>query len=533
MLVTKTSESRTRILLVLPRNYEVNFINVSGIIQKITKKSGGAVVLSLATIAALTPPEFEVKIVDEDVEEVDFNESFDIVGIGGFSCYLNRAELIALRFRSKGSLIVCGGSPASFSPERWRSFSDVLILGEAERTWPRFLEDYANGTVREEYREDEFVDITSSPVPDFRGYTSVALNKYLYGIVQISRGCPYKCEFCSVHEYAGNRMRYKTTKQIIAELEQLYRVCNSRFILIADDNFTGHKGKAKEILRALIDWNHSKKQPVAFITQLSIDAAADDELLELAASAGLTRVSVGVETPNPESLKETNKLQNLQRSTQEDIKRFHEYGILVQAGCIVGFDNDDISIFKAQFDFFQKLGIPNIQVMPLQAPDGSPLKRRMIKEGRYLDWESASRADPEHLNSLNTLTIMPKRMKPEELLDGTCWLLRNLYEPENFIHRMRLFFRNYENSPLKHRLNIPKSTINWYGVGLVSRLLRHLLLTAGRDHRKLFWSMCGIARKSTHPHRLLLLINFFLSYLNTQNIIRKSFPGIDTVVCPG
>lgn len=496
----------------------------------ITKKSGGAIVLSLATIAALTPPEFEVKIIDEDVEEVDFDELFDIVAIGGFSYILNRAEEIARKFSKRGALIVCGGSPATFSPERWRSFADVLFIGEAERTWPQFLEDYTKGKVEKEYVESEKVDISLSPVPDFNGYSPGTLKKYLYGIVQVSRGCPYKCEFCSVHEYAGNRMRYKPPDKIIKEVEQLYNVCNSRVILIADDNFTGNKSKAKEILKALKEWNHHKRNPVSFITQLSIDAAIDEEFLELAADAGLNRVSVGIETPNLKSLEETHKLQNLHRNTFEEIKKFHEHGILVQAGCIVGFDHDDKSIFKAQFDFFNELGIPNIQVMPLQAPDGSPLKRRMIREGRYIDWESAVRSNPEQANSLNTFTIVPKLMNLHELRQGLCWLLKNLYMPENFIHRMRVFFRNYENSQKRYTLNIPKTTLDWYSTGLVVRLFNYVLFKANRPERRLFWNMYIMVRNSSHPHRMLLLINFYLSFLNTQNIIHMSFPEIDTVV---
>lgn len=523
---------KKKILLVLPRNFEFNFINVSGIIKVITKKSGGSLVLSLATIAALSPPEFEVKIVDEDIEELDFNESFDIVGIGGFSVYLNRAEEIAREYSARGALIVCGGSPASFSPDRWRPFSDVLILGEAERTWPRFLKEYLSGSHKKEYRETELIDISQSPVPDLSGYSPATLKKYLYGIVQVSRGCPYKCEFCSVHEYAGNKMRYKPVEKVIQEVEQLYQVFRPNIISIADDNFTGIKSKAKEVLKVLIDWNHGKKKPVSFLTQLSIDASHDEEFLELAAAAGLVRVSVGVETPNLLSLEETHKMQNLQRSTLEDIKRFQEHGILVQAGCIVGFDNDDKTIFKQQLDFFNTLGIPNIQVMPLQAPDGSPLKRRMIEEGRYIDWESMIRANPEQMNSLNTFTIEPKLMSQQELRQGICWLLKNLYTPENFIHRMKTFFRNFENSQKKQDLNIPRTTVDWYGVGLVIRLMKYVLLKANSEKRKIFRTMFQVVRKSSHPHKMVFLINFYLSFLNTQEIIHKSFPEIDTVTYP-
>ncbi len=501
-------------------------------LKMITKKSGGPLLLNLATIAALTPPEFEVKIIDEDVEEVDFIESFDIIGIGGLSYYVNRAEEIAREYSKRGALIVCGGSPVTLSPERWRTFADVLIIGEAERTWPQFLEDYLNGTVKKEYIETDWVDISLSPIPSFKCFSSGTLRQYLFGIVQISRGCPFTCEFCSVHGYAGNKMRYKPLDKIIEEVEQLYDFCNSRVILIADDNFTGNKSKAKEILTALGNWNRNKKHPVTFISQLSIDAAMDEEFLELAAASGLIRVSVGVETPNLESLEETRKVQNLQRNTIEDIKEFHKHGILVQSGCIVGFDHDDKSIFKAQFDFFQKIGIPNIQVMPLQAADGSPLKKRMIKEGRYIDWEKTVGTNPEQMNSLNTFTIVPKQMNPQELRQGICWLLKNLYKPENFIHRMSTFFSNYEHSQKKQKLNIPRTTVDWYGAGLVMRLLIYVLMKAGNENRKTFWKMYGIVRKSSHPHRLLFLINSYLSFLNTQNIIHKTFPEIDSVVNP-
>jgi radical SAM superfamily enzyme YgiQ (UPF0313 family) len=130
---------KRKILIVLPKNQEFNFINISDILKLITRRSGGAPVISLATLAALTPPDFQVKIIDEDVDPVDFNESFNIVGIGGFSCCLSRAQEIAREFSKRGSLIVCGGSPATLGPDRWSPFADVMIIGEAERTWPQFL----------------------------------------------------------------------------------------------------------------------------------------------------------------------------------------------------------------------------------------------------------------------------------------------------------------------------------------------------------------------------------------------------------
>ncbi|UCH14750.1 MAG: B12-binding domain-containing radical SAM protein [Bacteroidales bacterium] len=523
---------KRKILLVLPKNLEINFINVSEILKLITRRSGGAPVLSLATIAALTLPDFDVKIIDEDVELVDFNESFDIVGIGGFSCYLNRAQEIAREFSKRGSLIVCGGSPVTFKPERWRPFADVLIVGEAERTWPQFLRDYLTGTIKLEYYERNEIDLSASPIPDFSGVPGRIMRKYFWGIVQTSRGCPYKCEFCSLHGYLGNKIRYKPVSNIIQEVEQLYKIGSFRIIVIADDNFSSDKKKAKEILNALTEWNSKKRYPVTFIAQVSIDVAKDEEFLELSVKAGLTRFSVGVETPNKKSLEETKKHQNVRSNLLEDIKKIHQHGILVHAGSIVGFDNDDLSIFQQQYDFFKESGIPNIQVMPLQAPDGSPLMKRMIKEGRYIDWEQSAKDNPGQINSMNTFTIIPKQMTTKQLYNGLCWLLKNLYIPENFIYRLKTFFENYEQSPIKDKLKISRLPLDFRSISMTARFIKFILTKATPKERKVFRKMYNVARLSSHPHKFLFLTGAFLSLLNTHNILRKSFPLIDSIEYP-
>jgi radical SAM superfamily enzyme YgiQ (UPF0313 family) len=327
-------------------------------------------------------------------------------------------------------------------------------------------------------------------------------------------------------------MRYKPVQNIIQEVEQLYRLGNFRVIMLADDNFSGNPKKAKEILRALRDWNRKKRYPVSFVTQLSIEIAIDEEFLELSAEAGLNRVSVGVETPNQKSLEETNKKQNLLGDVLEYIKRFHEHGILVHSGCIVGFDHDDLTIFKAQNDFFAKSGIPNIQALPLQAPDGSPLKRRMIREGRYIDYETKIRANPDHQNSLNTFTLIPKQMTLKQLEQGLCWLLKNLYEPVNYIHRLKTFFTNYEQSPKRGKLNIPGARFDWDNLHLVTSLMRYVILKAPPKERKLFWEIYRIAMGSSHPNKMYLLVNSYLSWLNTQDIIQKSFRKLNSVAYP-
>jgi radical SAM superfamily enzyme YgiQ (UPF0313 family) len=281
------------------------------------------------------------------------------------------------------------------------------------------------------------------------------------------------------------------------EVEQLFKIGSFRFILIADDNFLGNKKKAKEILNAPGEWNSKKHYPVTFIAQVSIDAAQDEEFLELAVKAGLTRFSVGVETPNLKNLEETKKIQNLRINILEDIKKIHQHGIMVHGGCIVGFDNDDLSIFRQQFDFFNESGIPSIQVMPLQAPDGSPLMKRMIKEGRYIDWEQATKANPDKVNSLNTFTIVPKQMTHEQLYNGLCWLFKNLYKPDNYIYRLRTFFKNFEQSPKKDKLGISRIPVNLQAIGMTISFLKFILTKATSEQKK-YSGKCTTVQKNLH-----------------------------------
>ena len=304
--------AKKTILLIFPKNNSRTYDDISGDSKFLMKKPGGMVNVSLATVAALTPAEFAVRIVDENIESIDYNEPYDLVGITGYSTQLHRAHEIAAEFSKRGVLVVCGGPSVSLSPERWRPFADVLIIGEAERIWPQFLTDYLLDSYQREYRETERFDLSISPIPDYGGYSRKSLKKYMMGIVQTSRGCPFDCEFCDVTVYVGRKMRYKPIENVIEEVAQLYKMRKSRFIFLADDNFSAGRSRAKKILIALRDWNWKQRKPVSFITQVSIDAAGDDEFLELAAEAGLTRVFIGIETPNISSLRESNKKQNIE-----------------------------------------------------------------------------------------------------------------------------------------------------------------------------------------------------------------------------
>lgn len=520
---------RKKLLLVFPKSPISSYADLR--FSKILGRTPGNIMnVALPTIAALAPAEFEIRIIDENVEQIDLRTPYDIVGITGFVTQFFRARELAQEFSRRGSLVVCGGPCVSLSPERWRSFADVLIIGEAERIWPQFLNDYLLNGHKNEYRETERFDLSQSPLPDYSGFSKWARKKYIMGLVQTSRGCPYRCEFCSVGEYVGRKMRYKSPSKVVQEVEELKRL-GIGIVIIADDNFSADRNKSKAILTALRDWNRAQRTPTMFITQLSIDVAKDDEFLRLAAEAGMTAVQIGIESPCIESLKETRKHHNVASNMLEDIKRFQEYGITVISTCIVGFDHDGLSIFKDQLDFHSSSSVPNVQIYPLQALDSTDLKRRIVRENRYLDWEQQYSSNPEQLHNLSTFTMIPKKMSLEQLRAGAYWLLWKLYDPEAFIHRLKGFFTNYQASTRRQNLRIPQYGIDRRRLGILFRLLK-FLAAASREDRRVFFKIFRASLQCSHPQRIGIAVMAFITLVNTRKFLLSREPRVADIAYP-
>ena len=263
--------------------------------------------LGLATLASLTPDEFHVDIWDElvrgRIEEIGLDKKYDLVGVTSHSANLGRALQIGDFFRAKGCLVVIGGPGVTSNPERCRRHFDIIFIGESELIWQQFLSDWKNGSYRSEYRQIEKPDVSLSPMPKWDSITQ-DVKKYAMGTVQTTRGCPNDCEFCDVIYLNGRRQRHKSVHQILEEVGNLQRL-GLRSISFNDDNFSVAHGWAKEVLRSLIPANNAFPEPLRFMTQLSIDVARDDELLELLSDANFYQVLIGIESPNKESLKET------------------------------------------------------------------------------------------------------------------------------------------------------------------------------------------------------------------------------------
>jgi radical SAM superfamily enzyme YgiQ (UPF0313 family) len=395
--------------------------------------------LGLATLAALTPKSgYNVRIWDELVHgridgNTDFGFKVDLMGITGYKAHMHRCREVSAIMRSRGALTAIGGPGVSGSPHDYRGRFDVLFVNEAELTWPKFLNDWESGGLKEEYRQIEKPDLGESPLPDWSSIES-DMPRYAMGTVQTTRGCPFDCEFCDVVFLFGRKPRHKPVSRVLEEVRAM-RGYGFKNIFFCDDEFSGDKRYAKELLRELCALNAGLDEPLTFSSQMSIAISGDEELLGLLAEANFDLVFMGVESPNDESLKGVNKTQNLRGDMLENIHRILSYGIGIRAGMIVGFDHDKGDIFQSQYDFIQRSCLTSIGINMLKAPLGTKLWARLKREGRVVDM--ARNRGLGHSRSYTN--IIPRMMSRVELLEGYKWLLEHVYSWESFSARVKGF----------------------------------------------------------------------------------------------
>jgi radical SAM superfamily enzyme YgiQ (UPF0313 family) len=401
---------------------------------KFIRKKAGAPPLGLLTVAAMLPHEWEKRLVDLNVAELNDGDLrwADYVFISAMTVQRTSAHDIIRRCKNDGVRVVAGGPLFTMEHEQFPDV-DHFVLNEAEEMLMPFLRDLEQGQARRVYSSEEFPDIHQTPIPlwelaDLKHYETIS--------IQFSRGCPFNCDFCNVTALLGHRPRTKTAAQIIAELSTIYALGWRKSIFFVDDNFIGNKKQIKtELLPALIEWRKGKSG-MPFSTEASINLADDPELMHLMVEAGFDTIFVGIETPNVDSLTECSKSQNKGRDLVESVKQLQRAGLQVQGGFIVGFDNDSSSIFQQQIDFIQKSGIVTAMVGLLQAPLGTRLYERMQKEGRLVKEFSGDNVD-------GSTNIIP-RMGLEPLREGYRKVLHHLYAPKFYYERVLTFLREYQ-----------------------------------------------------------------------------------------
>ncbi len=383
----------------------------------------------LPLLAALTPADHQVTLVDENVETLDFDRiaRSDIVGLTGMSSQQVRQREIAAELKRRNVFTVAGGSWISVKEDALQGLVDVVFIGEADGTWPQFLADWAAGHPQPRYEQATTTDMSRLPGPRL---DLLRMRHYLFGSVEFSRGCPHQCEFCDVSVTFGRRPRFKTWSQIKADLEGLLAQ-RMKVAIILDSNFIGDREPVKALLRKLVEWQRAQGYPLAFIVSASLELAEDGELLQLMADANIQVVYIGIESTNEASLRETNKLQNLKATPILDrVRTIQAAGLDVMCGMMVGFDHDDASVFAAHSRFVRETGLSHVTVSMLTALPKTRLYARLQAEGRVADED----------RDLYGTNVVPLHMTRAELRDGCLRLMQEIYEPTAFLERLDRMF---------------------------------------------------------------------------------------------
>jgi len=391
--------------------------------------------LGLMTVAAMLPQNYDVKIIDLNVCDLDMQAVrwSDIVFLTGMWIHRESFVKVVAICHELGKTIVAGGpfvQSAYGKPGRDYLESDKidhLILYEAENNLPQFLRDYEQGKAKKVYDNKDKPALDLTPPPRFDlirpyDYASMAL--------QFSRGCPFNCEFCDIIQMFGRVPRTKSPAQFMGEVEALYATGYRGRLFIVDDNFIANRKTVKEMLRLLADWQQERKYPYILFTEASIDLAADNDLLDLMARSGFTSVFVGIESPDSATLLATNKKQNASCDMKAAIEKIQRSGIEVMAGFILGFDTDTDDVFDRQLEFVRDNGIAQSMTGLLAAMPNTDLYKRLEREGRLLVMEN-----PHSGDNVDTVLNFIPRMQTDKLIDGYRRVISETYAPRNYFAR--------------------------------------------------------------------------------------------------
>lgn len=460
-----------RILLVYPEMPDT-FYALRHFVKIIGKKAAFPP-LGLLTVSAMLPQNWERKLIDlnttnltdEDIRWADY------VFLSAMNVQEHSVREIIERCKENNAIIVAGGPLFTHEYFRFEGV-DHFVLNEAEITLPPFLEDLASGKAKPIYESKDFADISKTPLPEFE---LVDMKKYVYSIIQYSRGCPYLCDFCDVTALFGRKPRTKSAEQVILELDTLRKDNKTDLVLFADDNLIGNKKILKqELLPALIEWRKKYKPNFYFATQLTINLADDEELMQMLLDAGFRNVFIGIETPDEVSLKASHKNQNLKRNINEIIQYLHSKGFTIAGGFIVGFDTDTAQSFGLQSRFINNSGIPLPIINILKAPPGTELFDRMKKEGRI----------SKHFAFSEGETNIVPTMGEKQLLEGFLTLIDSVYSPQYSLERLKVYFKTRRYPKTNVRIHNP---VRFEHIWMALRII--FFLGIMDKDRKYFWSL--------------------------------------------
>lgn len=413
-----------RLLLVSPTHYDR-----AGGLHKTTRywTSG----TTLPYLKKLTPPGWEVTMVDELFGDVPTDRPFDVVGITAMGPQIRRAYDLADRFREAGSKVVLGGTWVTLAAEQSLVHADAVVAGEAETLWAAVLGDLAAGRSRGIYRSDTWFDLADMPVIDHRELpllkwdafrSSWLYRMYFHWPIAFSRGCPHPCEYCAVQTFYKRSFRTRPVAHVIDELKAIKALGADR-ILFLDDNPIAHPEKAKELFRAMIPLK------MKWASQSTINIARDDELLDLAARSGCVSLSIGLESIDEASLASISKGFNRPGRFAEDLARIRRKGIQVIALLMVGLDGDTTETFARSLRFLEENRISFLKLFTPTPYPGTKFHADMTAAGRILDTDWA------HYDYGSAL-VQPRNMTPQQMLDGFQQVYRGFYSVPSILRRL-------------------------------------------------------------------------------------------------
>jgi radical SAM superfamily enzyme YgiQ (UPF0313 family) len=407
---TRNPQSK-KVLLVFPREKGIHFTNDTQYPFPI---------LGLTLIAALFPKDYEVRIVNEAVDEIDFDAPVDLVGITGLTCVIKRAYEVADRFREKGVKVILGGVHPSLLPDEAKDHADTVFIGEAEGVLETLIRDFETGTLKPFYKNRDWSDLKGMPIP--RRDLLNTRYKPFFKTIETTRGCPNHCEFCSVPVINGKRYRTRPLEEIDRELSIIVKK-KGEYLFLADDNVTAREDYAFGLFEIF------KRYGVKWMGFTTIKIAKNEKLLRKAQESGCVSLFIGFESLHQESLDGVSKRFVPAKELSDLVKTIQGYHIGIQGSFIFGFDQDDPAVFKNTVEFVQKnnMELPNFSI--LTPFPGTPLRKRLEVEGRIFDHDW-SHYDMSHV------VFQPQGMSVRELQDGYLWAQKYICAPRSILKRL-------------------------------------------------------------------------------------------------
>jgi radical SAM superfamily enzyme YgiQ (UPF0313 family) len=393
--------------------------------------------LSLITVAALLPRDWQLRLVDLNAEAMTDQlwGWADLVMISGM--IIQRQNLLALirEAKGRGKTVVVGGPYVTSLPEEiLQAGGDFLVLGEGENAIPLLLEALAQGRRGGVFKGDSRPDLTTSPIPRF---DLLNLRNYSKLSIQTSRGCPHDCEFCDVVQLFGRRPRYKEPRQVIAELETIFRLGWRGHLLVCDDNFIASKTHVRAILQELTRWSKGRGEPFTFTTQATLDLGQDVALIDQMTAANFVEVFLGIETPEEEALIRSHKHHNRRASMQDSIQRIRANGLNIMGSFILGMDGEKPGAGERIIALIEAASIPISMLNLLQPIPHTRLWHRLQREGRLL--EDRIQKAPE-LDSIGVPQFFIPSRPREQIVAEYLKVWETIYEPQRFLERTYRFF---------------------------------------------------------------------------------------------